>query len=306
MDPAPAAASRTRTVRWPGAALRAAAVAAVAAASGCVSASPYRELADTGVAYSTAVEALTAAATTLAIDASSERLLQDDALANVDLGTLRQFDAEDSSRIVVLRRLAAHTRVLRRYFALLGDLVDGRPGRAALAALDATAGALADAGAALRGTAPAAEVRAARETAGTIAAFYGRALARREVALRKTTLDRELATHRELLAALGAALRHDLRIVATAREQRLVVEPLLEPEPVADPDAWLQERRLRLTTEPALAELAAAAGAANDLRDAVAAVAARRPALDLLADVTADAEAISSALAALGLLREQP
>ena len=50
----------------------------------CVSAAPTASSPRTGAAYSKAVEALTAAAGTLAIDASSERLLQDDTLANVE------------------------------------------------------------------------------------------------------------------------------------------------------------------------------------------------------------------------------
>jgi hypothetical protein len=306
MNLKPAAGSRSGTCKRPAVATRLAAAVATAAAFGCTSATPYRELAGTGVAYSKAVVMLTDAAAALAVDASSERLLQDDALAGVDLDTLRRFDREDSARIAVLHALAAHARLLSRYFALLRDLVDGKPGRATLAALDATADALDDAGATLRGTAPASAVRAARQAGATGLGFYGRDLARKEIAARAPALDRELATQRDLLATLGAALRHDAGIVAGAREQRLVVEPLLADEPVADPDRWLEERRLRLNAAPALAELAAAAGAADDLRDAIAAVAARQPALDLLAGVAADAEAIRAALAALGLWREQP
>jgi len=54
----------TRTCPRPAAALRAALLAAGAVVLGCASAAPYRELAEAGAAYSTAVVALTEAAAT--------------------------------------------------------------------------------------------------------------------------------------------------------------------------------------------------------------------------------------------------
>jgi hypothetical protein len=279
---------------------------AAGALCGCVSATPYRELADAGAACSRAVVALSLAAENLAIDASSERLLQDDALANVDHETLRRFDAEDAARVAVLDRLAGHARLMGRYFTLLGRLVDGAPGQATLAALDAAAAALDEAGAALRGTTPAGQVRTARTAGGAALAHYGRTLARREVEARATVLERELATQGEMVAALGAAMRHDAEIVAAARAHRLVVEPLLAETPIGDADRWIAERRARSARATAGAELTAAERAVTNLRAAVAAVAARQPALDRLAEVAADAEAVRAALAALGLWTELP
>ena len=279
---------------------------AAGALCGCVSATPYRELADAGATCSKAIVALTRAAEELAIDASSERLLQDDALANADLETLRRFDAEDAARVAVLDRLAGHARLTGRYFTLLGRLVDGAPGPATLAARAAAADALDEAGAALRGTAPAGEVRAARTAGAAALGFHGRALARREFETRAPVLERELATQGELVAALGAAMRHDAEIVAAARAQRLVVEPLLAEAPVADADRWIAERRARSARATAGAELAAAERAVKNLRAAVAAVAARQPALDRLAEGAAEAAAARAALAALGLEKELP
>jgi len=284
----------------------AAAALLAACALACASATPYRELAEGGAAYADSVAALAGAAAALAADASSERLLQDDALANTDPETLRRATAEDERRAAALARLAAHARLLRRYFALLGDLADGRAGRRTLTAVEAVADGLDAAGDALRTSTGAGEVRDAARAAATGAAFWGRALARREVAARAPLLDRELATHGEMLEALGTAMRHDLEVVATARAQRRVIDPLLAEAPLADPDGWVAARRAALAGAPAPDELGAARRAAAALREAVAAVAERRPALDSLADAVADVEAVRAALAALGLAEAAP
>ena len=304
--PARPSAGQRRSGGRSGGRVRLAVALATGALCGCVSAAPYRELAAAGATCSKTVVSLTRAAEALAIDASSERLLQDDALANADHETLRRFDAEDAARGAVLDRLAGHARLTGRYFTLLGGLVDGAPGRATLAALDAAADALDEAGAALRGTAPAGEVRAARSAGAATLGFHGRALARREVETRAAVIERELATQGEVVATIGAAMRHDAEIVAAARAHRLVVEPLLAEAPVADADGWIAERRARSARATAGAELAAAKRAVENLRAAVAAVAARQPALDRLEEVAADAEAVRAALAALGLGKELP
>jgi hypothetical protein len=273
-----------------------------AVVTGCVSAAPYREVASAGTQYARAVEALTAVAAALAVDASSERLLQDDALANVDAATLGRFAAEDAARAAVLDQLERHARLLGRYFALLGRLADGAPGRATLRALDDTAAALEEAGGALRTGNATATARGAGSAGSTVAGLYGRSLVRRELARRAPVIDRELAAHGEVLAALGEAMRHDAGVVAAARTQRRVVEPLLAEAPVADPEAWVAARRDAAAEGPALTELGAAERAATALREAVAAAAAGEPTEARIAALLDDLEALRAALAALGVV----
>ncbi len=285
--------------------LAAAVALATLAAPACVSTTPYARLATAGGAYAGAVESLTGAAGALAVDSSSARLLQDDALANVDLATLRRFDEQDAGRLEVLARLATHARLMRRYFMLLGDLAAGRTGRSAISALDRLATAIDGAGNLLRGSDAGAGAAAAVGPVRLGAALYGRSLARSEVAARAPALRRELSTQREVLAALAAAMRHDARILAETRRQRLVVDPLLAADPVADPERWISDRRQLLGAAPALAELDAATHAADVLVGAIGALAAGRVDLDRLDEVIGDAEAIIAALDAIGLRRKE-
>ncbi len=276
-------------------------VFAASALAACTSAAPYRRIAAAGEAYSAAVESLSTAAATLAVDGSSARLLQDDALANIDLVTLRRYDEEDSRRLAALARLTAHARLMRRYFALLGDLAEGRAGRQTVAALTGAASALDAAGDALRHAGAGAPVAAAVEPVRMGAWLYGRALARKELAARAPALRRELASEREVLATLGAAMRHDAELLADMRRQRLVVDPLLAAAPVADPERWMADRRALLHVAPAQAELQALARAAAGLADSLDALAAGRLDLDRLDEVVADAEAAAAAFAAAGV-----
>jgi hypothetical protein len=271
----------------------------VTTAVACTSSAPYRRLAAAGAAYAGSVEALSSAAGALAVDCSSARLLQDDALANVDLATLRRYDQEDSRRLAVLARLATHARLMRRYFTLLGDLAAGKAGSHATAALTNVATALGTAGDALRRDLGAAGAAAAARPVTTGAGLFARNLARKELDARAPVLRGELETQGEVLTSLGAAMRHDAEVLATTREQRLVVDPLLAADPVADPERWMTDRRALLGVAPALDELAAATRAARKLSAALDALAAGRVDLDRLDEVITDAEGIEAALAAV-------
>jgi hypothetical protein len=282
-------------------------VLVASALAACTSAAPYRRVAAAGTAYAASVVSLSSAAGTLTIDASSARLLQDDSLADVDLATLRRFDSEDSHRLAVVARLTAHARLMQRYFKLLGDLASANAGHSDAAALAGLAAALDGAGEALRRDLGSSGVAAAVEPTRVAAALCSRALARRELEARAPLLRRELATERDVLASLAAAMRHDAGILAETRRQRLVVDPLLAAEPVADPERWIADRRALLQAGPALAELGAATRAADALGEAVDALAAGRVDLDRIEEVITDAEAVAAALAAAGLRgRETP
>jgi hypothetical protein len=284
--------------RWPARRRLAVTVVATAALSaGCISSAPYVRVATAGTAYAGAVEKLATTGEALAVDASSARLLQDDALAGVDLATLGRFDDEDARRLAVLARLQTHARLLRRYFSLIGDLAAGRGGTGAAAAVAGVASALEGAGDALRHDLGGASVAASTEPVKAAAGRCGARVARDEIKVRAATLRRELVTEGELLAALSAAMRHDADLLAASRRQRLVVDPLLAAEPVADPERWMADRRTLLELKPRVDSLGAASRAARTLATALDGLGAGRLDLDRIDEVIADAETIDAALA---------
>jgi hypothetical protein len=70
-----------------------------------------------------------------------------------------------------------------------------------------------------------------------------------------------------MLKALSEAIQHDLTITNQAREQRLVIDPLIATTPIAKPDEWISNRRMVLTSQTTIAELGRASQAAGELRN---------------------------------------
>jgi len=91
---------------------------------------------------------------------------------------------------------------------------------------------------------------------------------RDELEARGPAIQKELKTQEELLRALGAALKHDLTVTREIREQRLVIEPLLDPKAIGNPDAWIANRRAVLNLASTADELASASSAVKGLREA--------------------------------------
>src|SRR5262249_52879593 len=82
----------------------------------------------------------------------------------------------------------------------------------------------------------------------------------------KDTIRLELKTQEVLLAQLTAEIDHDVRITRDAREQRVVIGPLLESKPVANGSAWAENRRAILSSRSTLDELANGNDAGIELR----------------------------------------
>ncbi len=75
-------------------------------------------------------------------------------------------------------------------------------------------------------------------------------------------------TQELLLTKVAEAITHDLQIVRAAREQRLVIAPLVDAAKITRPDDWVANRRKILTTQAAIDELARASDAGAELRRA--------------------------------------
>lgn len=239
-------------------------------AAGCATTAQYGALASAGSAYATAVEQLLIVDAELHVDASSERLLQNDVLANL---TESQYDgvAEDDRRLVrTLADLRDHVRLTRRYFVGLGELGADRTATRVDDSLAGIAMELRRLGTALEDS-PLLDAsgRKALGALGTVSVAAGiRGALARELRARGDTIRRELALQQALLESLGDAIEANLTIVAQAREHRLVRAPLLAEKPISNADRWITRRRDVLMAEATAGELTAAAEAAASLQQA--------------------------------------
>jgi hypothetical protein len=242
--------------------------------AGCRSAKEYASLAQAGTIYATALDNLLVATGNITIDTTSERLLQLDSQSNRTLEQYRQLSNEDENFLKTLSRLRRHVQLLAKYFGQLHELANSdAPERAKQVIGGPESGLIGNlnkVGNELRGSAlisGAAASAAAPITAAIMSGLIRGAL-KEELELRKDTIQKELILQEELLQALSDKIKHDLTITQETKEQRLVIEPLRSPNPIPNPDTWINNRRSVLTLILTADQLKSASDSVKKLREA--------------------------------------
>lgn len=240
----------------------------IAFAAGCASTKQYTRFAQAGTVYTSAVDKLLLVAANTGVDATSWRLLQDDAIKNQDLESYKRLSSIDKERLSIISSLRTHARLLGRYFSLLNELATSDAPERAQQAIGGVVDGLNSLGKQLRGS----EIVPNKDTLTTVTklaiGFKIRSVLKDEFNKHKDTIQVELKTQEELLKALGGTIRHDLTIINETRENRVVIDPLIAIEPISRPDEWVAHRLAVLTSEMQVAELSTAGDAARKLREA--------------------------------------
>lgn len=204
----------------------------------------------------------------MGIDATSERLLQDDALRNQDLRSYQKLSSIDKERLEIISRLRTHAQLLERYFSLLNELATSDAPERAQQAVGGVVDGLNSLGKQLRGSELVPNKDAFTAVTKLAIQFKMRSVLKDELDKHKDTIQVELKTQQELLKVLAKTIQHDLTIINEVREQRLVINPLIATEPISRPDEWVAHRRVILTSEMKMADLSTASDAARKLREA--------------------------------------
>lgn len=233
---------------------------------GCAHGDPLASFARAGVAYSESLDGALDAAERAAVDASSWRLIADDQLHNVDLAALEAADAQDAARKVQLDRLRAHSGRLARYLRAVAALVDSDLPNEASKRAEALWTSTAALGQALSGSAvlPPGTVITQPMEQLVDQAMHKRV--REHLTGRAEALRAELVLQEAVLASLAAAVAHERTLARQAALQNSVVLPLLEDVAVADPEAWVAQRRTWVLSDDEPKELRRARAAAHALR----------------------------------------
>jgi hypothetical protein len=202
------------------------------------------------------------------IDATSESLLQDDALSNQTVASYEKLSSVDRERLVIIRRLHTRAQLLARYFGLFNELATSDAPQHAQQEVGAVVTSLNTIGQKLRGSDLVANPDVFNTVTQVAVGLKIRGLARKELTERKETIQVELTTQEVLLKALSGSSEKDLKIATQSMEQRLVIQPLIAVAPIAKPDQWVADRRKVLTAQETVAELDTASAAAKRLRGA--------------------------------------
>ena len=266
---------------------------------GCASTQEYARFAQAGTTYSAAADRLLAAAAQTAVDATSERLLQDDRLSNRDLNSYEALSKIDRDRLQAIGRLRAHARLLSLYFVLLNELATSDAPQQAQQAVDRITTGLNRFGAELRGSPLVTNQDAFAAVTKLAVASVIRASLKDELNKRKDTIQVELKTQEEMLRILSAGIQHDLTIINQSREQRLVIDPLIATTPIARPDEWIANRRMVLISQSNIAELGRASQAAEELRNAFESLVAGKLDLPRVNALLSDLDSILSVAEAI-------
>jgi hypothetical protein len=201
----------------------------------CEPAGQYQSFAEAGSLYAKALDRLLDAAGDIAIDATSTRLLQDDALINQTPESYRRLADTDVERIRILGLLRRHAQLMGRYFSLLNDLATTNTPERTQKALGGTLNAVNSLGKQLRSQRLISNVNPLTLGASAVVNAKIRSRLREEFESRGKAVQEELATQEVLLKALGDSIRQDLKIVRQARELSQVVQPLVSEKPVRQP-----------------------------------------------------------------------
>jgi hypothetical protein len=243
--------------------------------AGCTkSRKEYANLAQAGTTYSAAIDNLLVATEKIAIDANSERLLQDDALLNLTEAQYKALSDEDKKLIRTARQLRQHVELLARYFGLLLELgTSDAPDRAQKAIGDDSTGLIGNLNAVssqLRGSGlvPANIASASGPITNFVVSSMVRKALKDELMRRKDTIRNELLLQEELLKVLSSRITHDLTITQNTLEDRLVAQPLLSTTPISNPDGWIGSRRTVLTMSATADQLRVASEDVKKLREA--------------------------------------
>lgn len=258
----------------------------------------YANLAQAGTTYAAAIDSLLVATGNIAIDTNSERLLQDDALSNRSIEQYREISSKDEELLETIKQLRQHVQLLSRYFGLLYELATSdAPDRAQTAIGNETTGVIGNlnkVGNEIRGrgliTAGAAE--AISPITGAIASGMIRKALRDELNARKATIQKELLLQEQLLKVLSGRITADSTIAQKAREQRLVIDPLVSPTPIAKPDDWITTRRSVITMKLTAEQLATASDNVKKLREAFEDLASGKLTLDRVNSLLTDFDAL--------------
>ncbi|MBC1235639.1 hypothetical protein [Nostoc sp. 2RC] len=246
-------------------------IIAVAIATTCLSAcrstDEYKKLAQAGTNYSKALNQLLDLAVVTRIDESSEELLLQDRESNQTSDDYNEFSDSDSNRIDLINRLKKHNSLLSKYFKLLQDLAGSDAPERTQTAIGGVVDNLNTIGQTLRESNLIENKEVFQGIGKLIVSSKIRGALKEELQKRNQTIMLELKTQQELLNVLSTQIKGDLKGIQDRQELRLVINPLLQPTPIADEDTWIATRRELLTQELTAAELENASQALGDFQN---------------------------------------
>ncbi|MBN3940664.1 hypothetical protein [Nostoc sp. NMS9] len=212
--------------------------------SGCNSRERYKQLAEVGNKYSQAVDQLLITAGNIKIDKTSEEILDKKRRYNsVSSTDYYEKSKLDNERLHIINELRNHNQLLEAYFSKLQELASSDAPNEAKTAIAGIADNLNNSGASLQRiqsviVSPIAIIVLDSQIHGAL---------KEELKQRKEAIIKQLTIQEKLLQFLSEDIQEDVNRIQELQEQRLVIQPLTQLQPIADEEQWIAERSNILT-----------------------------------------------------------
>ncbi|WP_017318550.1 hypothetical protein [Mastigocladopsis repens] len=245
------------------------AVFAVIAAltSGCRSSAEYKKLTQAGNEYADAVNKLLTSASDMRIEATSEMLLKDDRISNQSVDNYTTLSKQDEERLRIIDDIRNHNQLLQAYFSKMQELATSDAPDQARTEIDGIADNLNTIGNRLSGSDLITDKSLLQNATNLVINSRIRGALREELEKRHEVLLKELTIQEKVLHALSDSLREDVKSIKLARELRLVIRPLTQPEQIKDEDEWIQNRKNILLMDAKIEEIQKASTALQKFRE---------------------------------------
>jgi hypothetical protein len=245
-------------------------VAVVATLStGCKYSKQYQKISDAGDQYTTAIDKLLDKANELQIDSSSEKLLQNDRISNVDPNIYQNYKNNDREILELISGIREHNNLLREYFSKLRQLASSKAPDLVENEITGIATNLQTIGDRLQTNSSLPRPIVIGKVGKLMVNSKIEGALKKELDRRGDTILEQLEIQGEMLNVLGEIMKTRVQSLKDARELRLVIRPLAETEPMTDNSTseWMQLRKEILLMDKQLKEIEEASSALGDFQD---------------------------------------
>lgn len=245
-------------------------VAVVATLStGCKYSKQYQKLTEAGDKYTTAVDELLIKASELQVDSSSEQLLLDDRITSLDETDYEDINQKDREILEIIGDIRNHNQLLGNYFAKLKELAYSEQPEKVQGEIEGIANNLQKVSSKLQNNNSFPRSILLGNVGKLIVHSKIDSVLKEELEKRNQTILKELTIQKEMLNKLSDFMKHRSGLVQKSREQRLVIRPLTEKEPIADESVpqWIQQRKEIFFIDQRIKELEQASHALEDFQN---------------------------------------
>ncbi|MGB3756286.1 MAG: hypothetical protein WBA07_07920 [Rivularia sp. (in: cyanobacteria)] len=242
-------------------------VTAIATLStGCKYREQYQQLTETGSKYTTAVDELLVKAGKLQVESTSEDILSDDIILNITETKYQEKSDEDKEILQIINKIRNHNRLLQKYFSKLEELAASDAPERTQVEIDGIANNLQKISSQLQATRFSPNPVILKGIGHLVIHSKIDGALRKELENRDRTIIQELTIQQEMLKKLGDFMKTKVERKRLAQEQRLVIRPLVDQNPVTNEESWIQERNQIFAIDTRVEELENASDAIAEFK----------------------------------------